>query len=138
MSTENAIAELSTLLGDRLKTSKAERAAHGQSETHFPPMLPDAVAWPKDTAEVSAIVKICAAHGCPVIPFGTGTSLEGHTLAPQGGITLDIAQSRTARHGALLPHRSRRQCKPRRHGGHPRQRHHRRALRHHGCWPTAG
>ena len=92
MSTENAIAELSTLLGDRLKTSKAERAAHGQSETHFPPMPPDAVAWPQDTAEVSAIMKICAAHGCPVIPYGAGTSLEGHTLAPQGGITLDMSR----------------------------------------------
>ncbi len=92
MSIESAIAGLSPLLGDRLTTSKAERAAHGQSETHFAPMPPDAVAWPRDTGEVSEIMKICTAHGCPVIPFGTGTALEGHTLAPKGGITLDMSR----------------------------------------------
>ncbi len=92
MSIGSALAELSPLLGDLLTTAKAEREAHGQSETHFAPMPPDAVAWPRDTAEVSAIMRICATHECPVIPFGTGTALEGHTLAPKGGLSLDMSR----------------------------------------------
>jgi D-lactate dehydrogenase (cytochrome) len=48
------------------------------------------VAFPNDTAEVSAIVKICHAHGCPVVPWGVGTSLEGHALAIRGGITISM------------------------------------------------
>jgi D-lactate dehydrogenase (cytochrome) len=90
MSIQSAIDALEPLLGDRLSRSKPDLEAHGGSETHFPPAPPDAVAYPRDTAEVSALVKICAAHGCPVIPFGTGTALEGHTLAVRGGVTVDM------------------------------------------------
>lgn len=87
-----AIAEVKAFLGDRLNTSQAMRDLHGQNETYFPPMPPDAVAFPKTTAEVSQIVKACAKHGCPVIPWGVGTSLEGHALAASGGITVDMTQ----------------------------------------------
>ncbi len=87
-----ATAELSSFLGERLTTSKSDRDVHGRSEVYYAPMPPDAVAYPRTTQEVSEIVKICAKHDCPVIPWGTGTSLEGHSLALRGGITVDFAQ----------------------------------------------
>jgi D-lactate dehydrogenase (cytochrome) len=90
--TEAAIAELSALLGDRLTTSAALREAHGRDESWHPVMPPDAVAFATSTEEVAAIVRICAAHRFPVIPFGTGTSLEGHISAPRGGLSLDLSR----------------------------------------------
>lgn len=87
-----ALADLCALLGDRLSTAAAVRAAHGQSETHVTAGLPDAVAYPETTAEVAAIMRICAAHGLPVIGWGAGTSLEGHALATRGGVTVDFAR----------------------------------------------
>ncbi len=90
MSIDAAIDALATVLGDRLSLSKSDLAAHGQSETHFDPTPPDAVAYPRNTAEVSQIVTLCAQHRCPVVGYGAGTSLEGHTLATCRGITLDF------------------------------------------------
>lgn len=90
MSIDAAINALVPLLGDRLSVSKSDLDAHGQSETHFDAIPPDAVAYPRSASEVSAIVKICANHRCPVIGYGAGTSLEGHTLAVQGGVTVDF------------------------------------------------
>ena len=90
MSIDAAINALVPLLGDRLSVSKSDLDAHGQSETHFDAIPPDAVAYPRSASEVSAIVKICADHRCPVIGYGAGTSLEGHTLAVQGGVTVDF------------------------------------------------
>jgi len=92
MTTETAIAELSDVLGDRLSRSKSDLQAHGASETHFAAAPPDAVAWPESTEEVSRILSICNAHGCPVIAYGAGTSLEGHTSAIRGGLTVDFAR----------------------------------------------
>ena len=92
MSISSAIDALSSLLGDRLSRSKSDLDIHGRNETHFAPMPPDAVAYPLSTDEVSQIVTICAAHKCPVIAWGTGTSLEGHSLAPRGGITVDMSR----------------------------------------------
>lgn len=92
MSIETAIAALRKVLGDRIVTSKAELARHGANETHFAPMPPDAVFYPEDTAEVSAALVICHEHGCPVVPWGTGTSLEGHALAVQGGLSVDMSR----------------------------------------------
>ena len=90
MSISSAIDALTSVLGDRLSRSKSDLDIHGRSETHFAPMPPDAVAYPLTTTEVAAVVRTCAEHNCPVIPWGTGTSLEGHSLAPQGGITIDL------------------------------------------------
>lgn len=90
MSIDAAIRALTPLLGDRLSLSKSDLMAHGQSESHFDPIAPDAVVYPASAAEVSEIVKICAAHRCPIIGFGAGTSLEGHTLAVQGGLSMDF------------------------------------------------
>jgi len=92
MTIDTAIAELATVLGDRLSRSKSDLDTHGASETYFAPAPPDAVAYPASTQEVSHILKICRAHGCPVIAFGAGTALEGHTSAIQGGVTLDFAR----------------------------------------------
>lgn len=92
MSIELAVSELTHLLGVRLNRSESDRALHGASETHFAPAPPDAVAYPDSTAEVAQIVAICARHGCPVVAWGTGTSLEGHALAIRGGISVDFAR----------------------------------------------
>ncbi|HEU0220684.1 MAG TPA: FAD-linked oxidase C-terminal domain-containing protein [Paracoccaceae bacterium] len=89
---DTAIASLRKLLGDRLSTASAVLEHHGQNESYYPVTPPDAVAYPESTAEVSAIVTICAEAGCPVIPWGTGTSLEGHAIAFQGGVTLDLSR----------------------------------------------
>ena len=92
MTIQSAITALAPFLGDRLSLAKPDLLAHGASETHFAPAPPDAVAYPVNTDEVSQIVKICNEHGCPVIPYGAGTSLEGHTLAVKGGVTIDLAR----------------------------------------------
>ncbi|MEO1704387.1 MAG: FAD-linked oxidase C-terminal domain-containing protein [Pseudomonadota bacterium] len=101
MSIDTAIAALGQTLGDRLTRSKSDLALHGRSESHFAEMPPDAVAYPETTEDVAAIVRICRDHGCPVIGFGTGTSLEGHTAAPRGGVSVDF--SRMARVLAINP-----------------------------------
>lgn len=92
MSINNAISGLKTLLGDRLTTSDAVRAQHGENETWYPKTLPDAVAFPKTTDEVAAILRMCNEQSCPVVPYGTATSLEGQHLCVQGGISLDMSQ----------------------------------------------
>ena len=90
-STTETIAELRDLLGDRLSTAPAVREQHGKDQTWNPGAPPDAVAFAQSTAEVQRIVAICARSGTPVIPYGTGTSLEGHFSAPFGGISIDLS-----------------------------------------------
>ncbi len=92
MSIETAISALRNLLEDRLSTNKTVRDQHGQNEAYFPVTPPDAVAFPTSTQEVAQIVKICAEHDCPIVAYGTGTSLEGHQLAIRGGINLDMSR----------------------------------------------
>ncbi|MEM9972922.1 MAG: FAD-linked oxidase C-terminal domain-containing protein [Pseudomonadota bacterium] len=92
MTIQTAIAEVSTVLGERLSRSKGDLDHHGSSETYFAHTPPDAVAYPETTQEVQAVIRACASHGCPVIPWGTGTSLEGHALAFEGGISLDLSR----------------------------------------------
>lgn len=90
--TEAALAALRQLLGDRFTTAQAVRDQHGRDESWALPLPPDAVVFPQSTEEVVEIVKICAAHGLPIIPYGAGTSLEGHVTAVQGGVTIDLMQ----------------------------------------------
>jgi len=87
-----ALEELSSLLGERLSTARAMRGQHGQDPTWNPALPPDAVAFAESEAEVAAIARICARHGLPVIPFGAGTSLEGHICAPLGGVSIDTSR----------------------------------------------
>lgn len=88
---KTAISELSNLLGDRLSTGSSILEIHSHDEAYSTPVLPDAVAFPQSTEEVSAVMKICSAHGCPVIPYGIGTSLEGHIIPTHGGISIDTS-----------------------------------------------
>jgi len=87
-----ALSELQDLLGDRVSTGQSVREIHGRDEAYSEPALPDAVAFPESTVEVSAIMKICAAHKVPVVPFGIGTSLEGHVIPIHGGISVDTSR----------------------------------------------
>ena len=85
-----AISALAAKFGNRLVTSQAVREQHGNILTWIENQPPDAVVFPQSTADVQDAVRICAQHKVPIIPFGTGTSLEGHINAPQGGVTLDL------------------------------------------------
>jgi len=87
-----AFAELEALLGERFSTSQAVLDQHGKDESYHTPAPPDGVAFAESTEEVAEIVKICARHGVPVIPFGTGTSLEGQVHALHGGVSLDVSR----------------------------------------------
>ena len=88
----SVVAELKALLGDRVSTSHAVREHHGKDESYFPYALPDVVVFPKTTEEVRDIVNLCRAHRVPIIPYGVGTSLEGHILAIHGGVCIDMSQ----------------------------------------------
>ncbi len=87
---DRAIAELAARFGNRLVTSRAVREQHASTITWIENQPPDAVVYPQSTEDVQDIVRICAAHRVPVIPFGTGTSLEGHVNAPLGGVSIDV------------------------------------------------
>lgn len=88
----DALATLQSMLGDRLTTAHAVREQHGKDISHHHAELPDAVAFAESAEEVAEIVKVCARHGIPIIPFGTGTSLEGHISAPLGGLSIDVSR----------------------------------------------
>ena len=90
MTIKNAINRIENLLPESISTKAAIKKQHGMNETYFPEMLPDAVVFPKDTKEVSEILKICHEEKCPVVAWGTGTSLEGNALAEKGGVSLDM------------------------------------------------
>ncbi|ARP86159.1 FAD-binding oxidoreductase [Bordetella genomosp. 9] len=89
---EDCLAELRAVLGERLSTAQAVREHHGHDESPYPDVLPDAVAFAHTTEEVAAIARICNAHRVPIVAYGAGSSLEGHLLPVQGGITLDLSQ----------------------------------------------
>ncbi|OSQ51466.1 FAD-binding oxidoreductase [Marivita geojedonensis] len=89
---EATIAALRDILGDRLSTGSSILDQHSHDEAYTTPVLPDAVAFPETTEEVSLILKVCSQHGCPVVPYGVGSSLEGHIVPVQGGITVDTSR----------------------------------------------
>ncbi|MEQ8698767.1 MAG: FAD-linked oxidase C-terminal domain-containing protein [Bauldia litoralis] len=89
---DEAIAVLKERYGERLSTSQAMRDQHGKGEDHHPVVPPDAVVFPESTEEVADIVRVCADHKVPIIPFGTGTSLEGHVAALNGGVCIDVTR----------------------------------------------
>ncbi|MFC5476210.1 FAD-binding oxidoreductase [Paraherbaspirillum soli] len=89
---ETLLTALHSLFGERFTTTLAMREHHGRDASSYDPMLPDAVVFAESTDEVAAVLKLCSEHRVPVIPFGSGTSLEGHILAAQGGISLDLSR----------------------------------------------
>lgn len=89
---DDVIVQARDLLGDRLATSAALREQHSHGEDPQTPVLPDAVAFVHTTAEISQLLALCHAHHVPVVPFGAGTSLEGHVTPVRGGISIDLSQ----------------------------------------------
>jgi D-lactate dehydrogenase (cytochrome) len=91
--TDGLVAELTALLGaDRVSTNAGILERHGRDESYHPGYAPDVVAFARSTEDVVGIVKLANKHDAPVIPFGVGTSLEGHVAALEGGVTIDLSQ----------------------------------------------
>lgn len=86
------ISALGERYDNRLSVGEAVRAQHANTLTWIPARLPDAVFFAQSAGEVEEAVRLCARHRVPIIPFGTGTSLEGHVNAPMGGLTIDVGQ----------------------------------------------
>jgi D-lactate dehydrogenase (cytochrome) len=91
-SIDQAIGALKALLGSRANDTPVVREHHSHGESYHTAAPPDIVCFPQTTAEASAILRISAAHGVPVVPFGAGTSLEGHVNAIHGGISIDLRE----------------------------------------------
>ena len=89
---EALLARLAARFGERFSASAALRRQHANTLTWIKCEPPDAVVFAESTDEVAEVVRLCAEARVPVIPFGTGTSLEGHTNAPFGGISLDLSR----------------------------------------------
>ncbi len=86
------LASLAARFGDRFTTGAALREQHANTLTWIKCQPPDAVVFAETTPEVAEVVRLCAEARVPVIPFGAGTSLEGHTNAPLGGVSLDLSR----------------------------------------------
>jgi D-lactate dehydrogenase (cytochrome) len=84
--------KLEAIFSDRLSVNRTLREQHANTTTWIAPEAPDAVAFPISSDEVQAAVRVCAAHGVPVIGFGAGSSFEGHVNAPKGGLCLDMTR----------------------------------------------
>ena len=91
-SVAKVIASLEAEFGERLSKAAAVRERFGKDESFHASIPPDAVVTPHSTEEVSWIVKLCAEHQVPVIPYGTGTALEGHVAALHGGISINMQE----------------------------------------------
>lgn len=84
-------AALASAFGQRVSTAEAVRAHHGRDESPFDPQPPDAVVFAESTEDVRTTIELCARYGVPVIPYGNGSSLEGHLLAVEGGVSIDLS-----------------------------------------------
>jgi len=82
--------ELKNLLNNRFSTSESTRANYARGEDTYDPILSQAVVFPETNEEVAKILKLCNEHKTPVVPFGTGTSLEGHVVGNEKGITISL------------------------------------------------
>jgi D-lactate dehydrogenase (cytochrome) len=92
VSIEPLVAELRALLADRVSIAAAVRDHHSHGESYHRSHAPDVVVFPESTDEVAHTVKVCARHGAPIVPFGAGTSLEGHVAALHGGVSIDMTR----------------------------------------------
>ena len=82
--------ELKKIFNDRFSQSESIRANYARGEDTYDPVLSQAVVFPESNEEVSKILKLCNEHKIPVVPFGTGTSLEGNVLGNESGITISL------------------------------------------------
>jgi len=89
---EEAIAELRGILGERVSDAPAVREHHSHGESYHAPAPPDLVCFPQSAEEVAAIAGVSRRFGMPIVPFGAGTSLEGHVQAVEGGIAVDFRE----------------------------------------------
>jgi D-lactate dehydrogenase (cytochrome) len=89
---DSVITQARAFLGDRITTGTALREQHSRGEDPHPPVMPDAVAFVETTEEVSQLLALCHAHSVPVVPYGAGTSLEGHVTPVRGGISVDLSR----------------------------------------------
>jgi D-lactate dehydrogenase (cytochrome) len=87
-----ADALVAALAPDRVLSGADVRHRHGSDESFHPAAPPDLVAYPLDVEEAARAVRICAEHGAPIVPFGAGTSLEGHVAALRGGVSVDMTR----------------------------------------------
>lgn len=85
------LARLSDRFGEDCQTGQAIRDQHGKSEAHFTPMPPDAVVFARSTQDVADLVNLCRSAQVPIVPYGAGTSIEGHTLAVRGGVSINLS-----------------------------------------------
>ncbi len=88
---QTLIEQLSSQFGQRFTQGESNCLQHGRDESVHQPMLPSAVVFAENIEEIALTVTLCATHGVPVIPYGVGSSVEGHVLAPRGGISLDLS-----------------------------------------------
>ena len=86
------LADLEAALPGGIRTSRSDREQHGRDPGHPEGEAPDAVAYPTSSADVARLVRICSTHRRPVIPYGVGSSLEGHVSAPRGGLCIDLSR----------------------------------------------
>jgi len=89
---DGLVESLEDLLGDRFSRAESVLDLHGRDESSLPPTLPQGVVFPENSSEVQAIVGLCGEHGVPIVPFGAGSSLEGHVLPIHGGLSLDLTR----------------------------------------------
>src|SRR3712207_3123879 len=83
---------VAALSADRVVTGADERRRHGSDEGWHSAAAPDVVVYPLDTEEAAAVVRLCRRHKTPIVPFGAGTSLEGHVAALEGGVSIDMSR----------------------------------------------
>jgi D-lactate dehydrogenase (cytochrome) len=86
------LAALKVRFGERCSTALAVREQHGRDESPFDVPPPDAVVFAESTEDVAFVIELAGRHAVPVIPFGVGSSLEGHLLAVQGGVSIDLSR----------------------------------------------
>ena len=89
---EGLVTDLRTLLGERASTGAAQREHHSHGESWHTAAEPDVVVFPVTTEEVADVVRVAARHGAPIVPFGSGSSLEGHVSALFGGVSVDLTR----------------------------------------------
>jgi D-lactate dehydrogenase (cytochrome) len=83
---------LSERFKERCNTGQSVRQQHGRDESPYDITPPDCVVFPTNDAEVAEVVRMCARHRVPVIAYGAGTSIEGHIMAVEGGVTVDLSR----------------------------------------------